>query len=97
MHLVEVPDIAGPPMAFPEFTGVGGSEVDRPLADGLVANGDATLDQEVFNVSENQRGAAVGPHREGDNVSSEAAPMIERFVLIHAVCVPEQSLSDRTL
>ena len=53
-ELVEVPGVAQATASLSESVRVGPSERLTPLADGLVSDGDAPLDEEVFHISQTQ-------------------------------------------
>ena len=50
-------------------------ELDHPAADGLVADLDATLREQLLNVTKAERKAEVEPHGMADHIGWEPMPL----------------------
>ncbi len=59
VYRVEVPHVAQPSLATPEFPCVLGSELLTSLPDGLVGDEDAALREEFFDIAEAQAESVV--------------------------------------
>ena len=77
-HLVQMPLIASSPSSSTQLRRKCGPEFGAPLADGLVANDDATLGEQILHVAETEMEAEVQPHGVGDDLGREAVAPIRR-------------------
>ena len=62
-ELVEVPRVALLTAPAPQRPGIVRAERQAPLADGLVADGDPPLSQEILDVAETEAETVIQPHR----------------------------------
>jgi hypothetical protein len=54
------------------------AEPAAPAADGLIADGDPALRQQLLHVAVAEQEAVVEPHRVADDLAREAIPLVER-------------------
>jgi hypothetical protein len=79
-HLVQMPLVAGSRSAPTQPPRIRGAELGAPLADGLVANADATLGEQILNVTETEVETKVQPHSVSDDLRRETVSPIKRLV-----------------
>src|SRR5437763_8527476 len=71
-HLIEVPGVARLRPALTELAGEVGAELEAPLSDALVADGDAPLGQDELHLAQAQAEDVVEPHSVADDLGWEA-------------------------
>lgn len=59
-----------------QSSGVHGAEFNTPQADGLIADGDAALSQEIFYISMAQIKTIVQPNGVGNDVGRESVALV---------------------
>ncbi len=79
-HLIQMLLVAGAYSSPPQPCGEGGAEFGAPLADGLVADDDATLAEQILHVAEAEVKAEVQPDGVSDDLGREAVASIGRPV-----------------
>jgi hypothetical protein len=79
-HLVQMPLVAGAYSSSTQPCSEGGAECGAPLADGLMADDDATLGEQILNVAEAEVEAEVQPYGMSDDLGREAVASIRRPV-----------------
>jgi hypothetical protein len=79
-HLIQMPLVASSHSSSTQPCGEGGPECGAPLADGLVADDDPTLGEQILHVAEAEVEAEVQPHGVSDELGREAIASIERPV-----------------
>jgi len=80
-HLVEVPLVARSSSARSSSRGIRGTALRPPLTARLVADDDATLGEQVLDVTKAEVEAEIQPDGVGDHLGREAMAPVER----HAV------------
>src|SRR6266542_6410711 len=75
-HLVQMRLVAGAYSSSTQPGSEGGAEFGAPLADGLVADDDATLGEQILNVAEAEVEAEIQPYGMGDDLGREAVASI---------------------
>ncbi len=76
-HLVQMPLVAGTCTPTTESRGVARAELRAPCPDGLVADDDAALGEQILNVTEAEVETKVQPHGVSDDLGREAVTAIE--------------------
>src|SRR5262249_14478988 len=82
-QLVQVPLVAWPRASSPHAVGEGWPELAAPAADGLVADRDAALGQQLLHVAVAEQEAEGQPHGMADAHAREEVALIERRRLAH--------------
>ncbi len=77
-HFVHVPDVTEPPLSPPQSAGVLGSKLPALGSNGFVGYGDATLSEQVLDISKAQSEAMVQPDGMADDLAWKAVAPIHR-------------------
>ena len=77
-HILTMPLVAGRYSSSTQPCSEGGAECGAPLADGLVADDDATLGEQILNVAEAEVEAKIQPYGMSDDLGREAVASIQR-------------------
>ncbi|MFQ3216324.1 MAG: hypothetical protein ACI87C_000837 [Paraperlucidibaca sp.] len=88
-HLIEIKRIAKSTMSLLELASVCRSELDTPQSDRLIADRDALLCQQVFDITEAQVETVVDPYRVANNAEMKAVS----FVGTHDQIIPTRELT----
>ena len=92
-QLVNMPSIAQLAPLFSEGSGVLGSKLQTPEADGFVRNNDATLGEEILDITEAKREPMVQPNGMADYCGRKSVAFVAWF---HAVIVVTDADCDST-
>ena len=87
-ELVQVPGVAQATCSPPELACVLRTKFPRPLAHGLVGDGDSALCQQIFDVSQAQTKPVVEPDGVADDLCGESVSAIAPFLGFHAGSLP---------
>jgi hypothetical protein len=71
-----------------EFSGIGEAKLDRPAADGLIRNINASLSQKVLDVSKAERKSKIQPNGVLDDFNWKAVAVIAEIA--HRSLIPHE-------
>jgi hypothetical protein len=95
-QFVQVPRVAQASLPSPERPGVFDTKFPTPLSDGFVADGDASLCQKIFHISEAQAESVVEPNSMADNNRWKSVAAITGQVGFHPLSLLGSRELDNT-
>ena len=90
---VQEPRISEATLSPPQPPRVVGAELSAPLSNGFVRHDDASVGQEIFDISEAQAIPVVDPHGVADDVRRKAMPRVAGSTSCHSDIVSDGELS----
>jgi hypothetical protein len=96
-QFVQVPRVAQASLPSPERPGVFDTKLPTPLSDGFVADGDASLCQKIFHISEAQAESVVEPNSMADNIRWKSVAAITGQVGFHPLSLLGSPQLDNTM
>jgi hypothetical protein len=94
---VQVPGVTQATLPSPQRPGVFDTKLPTPLSNGFLADGDASLCQKIFHISEAQAKSVVKPNGMADNFIGKSISSITGQVGFHPLSLLGSPQLDNTL
>ena len=92
-----MPGVAQAPLSSLEPPGVVGPKLPTPLSDGLIGDGDTSLGEKIFHLSETEAEAVGEPDGMADDCGWKAVTVVGGWCGMYRPCLPNPAQLDKAI